>query len=216
MPVGANNCKSSGRLRARELVTTKGRDYFGAYHAVTPLTATAAPHKNTKRGGWLCNLQHRRRPPRGRAHVNSEESRPPAAERFAAAASCTAVPSSPDKPDWRFDRQTAHRPKLPTLLSLHSNATMSTGATRHGPPPSHKWEGIAQDERPPGETLNESPLRRERPYNHSRGNPASMALERLPPTCVAGRGDDVRRKNANARMRKGERSSRTTTHDARE
>ena len=58
--------------------------------------------------------------------------------------------------------------------------------------------------------MNESPLRRERPYDHSRGNPASMALERLPPTCVAGRGDDVRRKDANARMHKGERSSRTT------
>ena len=36
--------------------------------------------------------------------------------------------------------------------------------------------------------MNESPPRRERPYNYTRGNTASMALEWLPPTCVAGRG----------------------------
>ena len=32
------------------------------------------------------------------------------------------------------------------------------------------------------------PLRRENPYYHPRGNVASLALERLPPTCVGGRG----------------------------
>ena len=64
---------------------------------------------------------------------------------------------------------------------------------RHGPPPSQQWEGIAQDERPPGETFDESSLRRAQPYVHPRGSTASMALEQLPPTCVAGRGDGVRR-----------------------
>ena len=62
---------------------------------------------------------------------------------------------------------------------------------RHGPPPSRQWEGIAQDWHPPGETFDESPLRLTQPVIRTRGSPASMALERLPPTCVAGRGDGV-------------------------
>ena len=68
---------------------------------------------------------------------------------------------------------------------------MPAGSTCHGPPPSRKREGIAQNEHPQGETFNESPLRRTRPYVHMRGSLASMALERLPPVCVAGRGDGI-------------------------
>ena len=43
-----------------------------------------------------------------------------------------------------------------------------------------------------GGTFDESPLRRPKPYVRTRGSPASMALERLPPKCVAGRGDGHR------------------------
>ena len=51
---------------------------------------------------------------------------------------------------------------------------------RHIPPLSQHWEGIAQDERPLGETFNESSLRRAKPYVCTRGSPASMTLERSP------------------------------------
>ena len=63
---------------------------------------------------------------------------------------------------------------------------------RHGLPPSCKWEGIAQDEHPSGGIFDESPLRRPKPYVRTRGSPAFVALDWLPPTCVASRGDGHR------------------------
>ena len=80
----------------------------------------------------------------------------------------------------------------------------------HGPLPSQLCEGISQDEHPPGETFDESSLWRAKPYVRTRVSPASMALERLPPTCVAGRGDDICRGTVAGRVHGEDRGRRTT------
>ena len=48
--------------------------------------------------------------------------------------------------------------------------------------------GIQKNNDETGEALGEQPLWRESPHHHPRGNVASLALERLPPTRVNGRG----------------------------
>jgi hypothetical protein len=73
----------------------------------------------------------------------------------------------------------------------------------HGPLPSQLWEGISQDEHPPGETFDESSLRHTKPYVRTRDSSTSMALERLPPTRVAVRGDKILRGTVTGRVHGG-------------
>ena len=67
-----------------------------------------------------------------------------------------------------------HRPPVPTLIGHGAPLPLSLGSRENN--------GAT------GEALCEQPLRRESPYHHPRGNVASLALEKLPPTCVDGRG----------------------------
>ena len=67
-----------------------------------------------------------------------------------------------------------YRPPVPTSIGHEALLPLSLGSRKNN---DETWEA-----------LGEHPLRRESPYDHTCGNAASLALERLPPTCVDGRG----------------------------
>ena len=172
---------------------TTGRDYFVCTAAATPVTVAAASHKNTKRGEWHRNPQRRRRPPRGPDHANigrvpALERREIRRKRIACRGSVVAQqlrPATPSDGPMSSPAGTTNTMRngaehVPTHLCWH------TDQTSHGTPLSQSWGDRTRDDHTGG-ALNESPPRRERPYNYTRGNTASMALEWLPPTCVAGR-----------------------------
>ena len=87
------------------------------------------------------------------------------------------VAAANNRQSWRLSAERfteEYRPPVPTSISHGAPLPLGMG--------SRKYNSETR------EALGEQSLRRESPYYHPRGNVASLVLERLPPTCVDGRG----------------------------